>query len=354
MKTSTHREKNKWQSFVELYRQTIDYRPHLSQYIGSGFGRGPKAGCLIGAIKVHINVPIESHTLRCVVSYSTQFWCYLVVTHTLNSWSVHFLPISTCCWWSLHSSGQKKMTMLLALGHGKDIGYVFWWHPRACRKSEISILCAKSAPFGGWKHVGFSWNPHDLWRKSHLFPSSAVFPAGEKVVKSTKSQFFRENHPTWQKSADISCSFLLWSSHFSMFSHDVPIVSCVERLESGEGQEGQAAHFDLEGFVVDHGPCWWPVTGQKTMGIWSIKTMGFLVSFCCIFCFWISKNALTTCFFLNTIDMKTEDFSIQALEHMYVYIYIIIEYSPIQTSIMMASAWKLQFEHQQKDCEWGR
>jgi hypothetical protein len=49
-------------------------------------------------------------------------------------------------------------------------------------------------------------------------------------------------------------------------------------LESGEGQEGQAVHFDLKGFVVDHGPCWWP-PGQKNMGILSIKTIGFLVFF---------------------------------------------------------------------------
>lgn len=59
------------------------------------------------------------------VSYSTQFWRYLVVTHTLNSWSVHFFPANIYLLLVITSFfGAKKITMLLALGHGKDIASV--------------------------------------------------------------------------------------------------------------------------------------------------------------------------------------------------------------------------------------
>jgi hypothetical protein len=87
-----------------------------------------------------------------------------------------------------------------------------------------------------------------------------------------------------QKSANIGWSFAcdppIFPPSFPMMFPSFPEsrLFLSQWLESGEGQEGQAVHFDLKGFVVDHGPCWWP-PGQKNMGILSIKTIGFLVFF---------------------------------------------------------------------------
>ena len=295
------------------------------------------------------------------VSYSTQFWRYLVVTHTLNSWSVHFFPANIYLLLLVTSSFfRAKKNNNVACPRP-------WQRYRQCF-GGIPVLAESP------KYRFCARNPHRLaGENTVVFLEILIF--GENHIFSHRPPFFQLVKRWWnqpnpnfweilplQKSADISCSFVcdpIFPPSFPMMFPSFPVwrLFLSQRLEPGEGQEGQAVHFDLEGFVVDHGPCWWP--SGKTMGILSIKNHWVFGVFFCIFLFLEFKKCLNwQRVFFNTIDMKTEDFSIQALEYMYVYIYIyiyiIIEYSPIQTSIMMASAWTLQFEHQQKDCEWGR
>ena len=217
------------------------------------------------------------------VSYSTQFWRYLVVTHTLNSWSVHFFPANIYLLLVITSFFGAKKNYNVACPRP-------WQRYRQCF-GGIPMLAESP------KYRFCARNPHRLAGENTLvFLEILIF--GENHIFSHRPPFFQLVKRWWnqpkpnfwgkilplQKSADIGWSFAcdppIFPPSFPMMFPSFPEsrLFLSQWLESGEGQEGQAVHFDLKGFVVDHGPCWWP-PGQKNMGILSIKTIGFLVFF---------------------------------------------------------------------------